>query len=100
MRPRLAFYGSTPAYKVILDVHGWGDLQPELNRLSKTGDWATMSALITEEMIDVFSVQGTPDEIGPIVKARYGDLVQRISFDTSAKLDADRVAQVIAGLRA
>ena len=39
MRPRLAFYGSTPAYKVILDVHGWGDLQPELNRLSKTGDW-------------------------------------------------------------
>ena len=32
MRPRLAFYGSTPAYKVVLDVHGWGDLQPELNR--------------------------------------------------------------------
>ena len=59
MRPRLAFYGSTPAYKVILDVHGWGDLQPELNRLSKTGDWATMSALITDEMIDAFSVQGT-----------------------------------------
>ena len=64
MRPRLAFYGSTPAYKVILDVHGWGDLQPELNRLSKTGDWATMSALITDEMVDAFSVQGTPDEIG------------------------------------
>ena len=39
MRPRLAFYGSTPAYKVVLDAHGWGDLQPELNRLSKTGDW-------------------------------------------------------------
>jgi probable F420-dependent oxidoreductase len=43
MRPRLAFYGSTPAYKVVLDAHGWGDLQPELNRLSKTGDWATMA---------------------------------------------------------
>ena len=40
--PRLAFYGSTPAYKVVLDAHGWGDLQPELNRLSKRGDWATM----------------------------------------------------------
>ena len=64
MRPRLAFYGSTPAYKVILDVHGWGDLQPELNRLSKTGDWGAMSALITDEMVDAFSVQGTPDTIG------------------------------------
>jgi probable F420-dependent oxidoreductase len=99
MRPRLAFYGSTPAYKVILDVHGWGDLQPELNRLSKTGDWATMSSLITDEMVDAFSVQGTPDEIGPKVRARYGDLVQRISFDTSAQLDQDRVATVLAGLR-
>jgi probable F420-dependent oxidoreductase len=100
MRPRLAFYGSTPAYKVILDVHGWGDLQPELNRLSKTGDWATMSSLITDEMLDAFAVQGTPDEIGPLVHARYGGLVQRISFDTNARLDADAVAAVLAGLRA
>ena len=99
MRPRLAFYGSTPAYRVILDMHGWGDLQPELNRLSKSGDWTTMSSLITDEMVDAFSVRGTPDEIGPRVRARYGDLVQRVSFDTSAQLDADRVAGVLAGLR-
>jgi probable F420-dependent oxidoreductase len=100
MRPRLAFYGSTPAYKVILDVHGWGDLQPELNRLSKTGDWAAMSKLITDEMVDAFSVQGTPDSIGDIVKKRYGDLVQRVSFDTSAQLDPERAARAIAGIRA
>jgi probable F420-dependent oxidoreductase len=100
MRPRLAFYGSTPAYKVILDVHGWGDLQPELNRLSKDGDWATMSSLITDEMVDAFCVQGTPDEIGPIVRRRYGDLVQRVSFDTNTALDPDRAARVMAGIRA
>jgi probable F420-dependent oxidoreductase len=100
MRPRLAFYGSTPAYKVILDVHGWGDLQPELNRLTKTGDWGAMSALITDEMVDAFCVLGTPDDIGPRVLARYGDLVQRVSFDTSTRLDTDRVARVLAGLRA
>jgi probable F420-dependent oxidoreductase len=100
MRPRLAFYGSTPAYKVILDVHGWGELQPELNRLSKTGDWAAMSALITDDMVDAFSVQGTPDTVGAIVRKRYGDLVQRISFDTSARLDPARAARVLAGLRA
>jgi probable F420-dependent oxidoreductase len=99
MRPRLAFYGSTPAYKVILDVHGWGDLQPELNRLTKTGDWGAMSALITDEMVDAFCVLATPDEIGPTVRARYGDLVQRVSFDTSTRLDTDRVTRVLAGLR-
>jgi probable F420-dependent oxidoreductase len=99
MRPRLAFYGSTPAYKVILDVHGWGDLQPELNRLSKTGDWKTMSALITDEMVDAFAVEGTPDSLGPAVRARYGDLVQRVSFDTNSRLDADKAQQVIAGIR-
>ena len=100
MRPRLAFYGSTPAYKVILDVHGWGDLQPELNRLSKTGDWGAMSALITDEMVDAFSVQGTPDTIGPIVRERFGDLVQRVSFDTSTKLAPEQVARALAALRA
>jgi probable F420-dependent oxidoreductase len=99
MRPRLAFYGSTPAYKVILDVHGWGDLQPELNRLSKTGDWGAMSALITDEMVDAFSVSGTTDGIGAVIRERYGDLVQRVSFDTGTRLDPSRAAQVMAGLR-
>ena len=39
-RRLLAFYGSTPAYRPVLDIHGWGDLQPELNTLSKRGKWA------------------------------------------------------------
>jgi len=99
MRPRLAFYGSTPAYKVVLETHGWGELQPELNRLSKTGDWATMSALITDEIVDTFAVSGTPEQIAPRMQERYGDIAQRVSFDTPARLGADRVARVIAGFR-
>ena len=43
---QIAFYGSTPAYKPVLAVHGWGDLQLELNRLSKVGQWDAMGALI------------------------------------------------------
>ena len=46
---QLAFYGSTPAYKVVLDAHGWGDLQPELNRLSKDGRWDVMASLIDDD---------------------------------------------------
>ncbi len=99
IRPRLAFYGSTPAYKVVLDAHGWGDLQPELNRLSKTGDWPAMSALITDEMVDVFAVAGRPEDIGPIMQQRFGGIVQRTSFDSSVPLTPERTAAVIATFR-
>ncbi|HWS46514.1 MAG TPA: LLM class F420-dependent oxidoreductase [Acidimicrobiia bacterium] len=99
MRPRLAFYGSTPAYKVVLDAHGWGDLQPELNRLSKTGDWKAMAALVTDEIVDAFVTSGTPEEIGPRVRARYGSVVQRVSFDTPAPMTPERVARTLAGFR-
>jgi hypothetical protein len=70
-----------------------------LNRLSKTGDWGKMSALITDEMVDAFSVSGTTDGIGAAIRGRYGDLVQRVSFDTGTRLDPSRAAQVMAGLR-
>lgn len=100
IRPRLAFYGSTPAYRVVLDVHGWGDLQPELNTLSKRGDWATMTTLITDEMLDAFVVAGRPEEIAAQVRARYGDALQRVSFDMPNDLDAERFARVLAGFRA
>jgi probable F420-dependent oxidoreductase len=99
MRPRLAFYGSTPAYKIVLETHGWGDLQPELNRLSKAGDWAAMSALITDDIVDTFVTCGPTDEIGARVKTRYGALVQRVSFDTPDTLAPERVARIIAGFR-
>jgi probable F420-dependent oxidoreductase len=99
LRPRLAFYGSTPAYKIVLDAHGWGELQPELNRLSKTGDWKTMSSLVTDEIVDTFAVLGRPEDIGALVRKRYGDLVQRVSFDTPDTLEPERVARVMEGFR-
>ena len=39
---RIAFYGSTPAYKNVLGVHGWGEMQIELNGMSKQGKWQEM----------------------------------------------------------
>lgn len=98
-RPRVAFYASTPAYKVVLDAHGWGDLQPELNRLSKAGDWAGMAARIDDEILDAFVVCGPAAEVGPTIRARYGDVVHRVSFDASAALSPEQAATIIAALR-
>ena len=98
-RAQLAFYGSTPAYKVVLDAHGWGDLQPELNRLSKTGDWASMGSMIDDEMLNTFAVVGPPGEVATVMQARYEGLVDRIAFNAPYRSDPTAWAETLAGFR-
>ncbi|WP_418064044.1 TIGR03617 family F420-dependent LLM class oxidoreductase [Pimelobacter simplex] len=74
VRGLLAFYGSTPAYRPVLDVEGWSDLQPELNRLSKTGDVAAMTALVDDRMLATLAVTGTPEECAAEIGRRFGDV--------------------------
>ena len=98
-RNRIAFYGSTPAYKEVLGVHGWGDLQGELNVMSKQGKWQEMGELITDEMLNTFGVMGEPDILVDEIKRRYGDFTDRTSGGFTF-VDADRRRQMIADLRA
>jgi probable F420-dependent oxidoreductase len=94
VRNLVAFYGSTPAYKPVLDVHGWGDLQPELNALSKRGDWATMGSLITDEMVDTIAVHGTPAQCAAEIVARYGQWAERVcAYFPFYKADDDLIAE-------
>ena len=69
-RRLLAFYGSTPAYRPVLDVHGWGDLQPELHILSKRGQWAEMGALISDEVLTTIAACGSPQDIAAHIRRR------------------------------
>jgi probable F420-dependent oxidoreductase len=80
VKKQIAFYGSTPAYKVVLDAHGWGDLQPELNRLSKIGRWDEMGELIEDPILDAFAVVGEPDQAIAAMKARFGDIIDRTTM--------------------
>ena len=99
VRTQMGFYGSTPAYTRVLELHGWGDVHPELNRLSKSGGWAEMGALVTDEMVDAFAVKGTADELPGLVRARYGDLVDRISFNAPYRRGPERWASVLEEFR-
>jgi probable F420-dependent oxidoreductase len=67
---QIAFYGSTPAYRIMLEHHGWGHLQPELNRMSKQGQWLDMIALVTDDMLDTVGVAGRPAEVGRRLRER------------------------------
>jgi len=99
VREQIAFYGSTPAYRGVLDKHGWGDLQTELNALSKQGEWVTMGTLIDDEMLDAFAVIAEPEQLGPALHARYGDIVDRISFYAPYQSDPERWNEVLASLK-
>jgi len=84
---QIAFYGSTPAYKPVLGVEGWGDLQPELNTLSKQGKWDEMGLLITDDILDKFAVVGEPDEVIGKFKARFEGMVDRTTLSVPARDD-------------
>ena len=94
---QIAFYGSTPAYKPVLDSIDAGDLQPQLNAMSKQGRWAEMGTLIDDTMIREFAVMGAPEHIAGEIKTRYGDIVDRTSAAYAQLPKADQ-ARIIAEL--
>ena len=101
VREQIAFYGSTPAYRQVLDLHGWGDLQDELNRHVQGGP---------------LEGDGRPDRrrdargrspwsprstrSAGALKARWGDVLDRISFYAPYEADPSQWDEVIADLKA
>lgn len=77
-RKQIAFYASTPAYRGVLDVHGWGELQTELHRLSRRGDWDLMGSLIDDAMLDTFAVVAPIDEVAQKILRRCAGAIDRV----------------------
>ena len=98
-KQQIAFYGSTPAYRGVLELHGWGGLQDDLNKMSKEGKWAEMGELITDEILDTFAVVAEPEKLADGMNARYGDIVQRLSFYAPYASDPDRWKAVMDDLK-
>ncbi len=95
-RRQIAFYGSTPAYKGVLERHGWGDLQPELNTLSKRGEWERMGEMIDDDVLAAFAVVAPPDQVADEVLARYQGVIDRISFYLPYQAPPETVAAMLA----
>jgi hypothetical protein len=70
----IAFYASTPAYKPVLDLHGWGDIQPEMLRLSKLGRWQEMGTLLTDDILNSFCVVGNAAACAREINRRFTGL--------------------------
>jgi probable F420-dependent oxidoreductase len=79
-RSQIAFYGSTPAYSAVFELHGWHDLQPQLAKLVREGKHAEMPKLISDEVLAEFSIRGSYDEVADLMRAKYDGLCQRVGF--------------------
>ena len=100
VKQQIAFYGSTPAYRPVLELHGWGELQDELNAMSKRGAWEEMAPLIDDEMLRTFAVIGTPEDAVAELQRRYGDIATRITLPIPDGDDTARWAPIFETLRA
>ncbi|BBY63081.1 TIGR03617 family F420-dependent LLM class oxidoreductase [Mycolicibacterium helvum] len=97
-RMLLAFYGSTPAYRPVLDAHGWGDLQPELNAMSKQGRWQEMATLIDDEMLHTIAACGTPAEVAAHIRDRVDGVSDRICLYQPGPIAVESLAEIIDAL--
>jgi len=96
VRYRVAFYGSTPTYRGVFDLHGVSDLGVKLTEMSKQGQWNQMAAQVPDDVLDLVVARATYDELPAAVEKRYGGIVDSVSIDfapgTSPPRSASRAA--------
>lgn len=99
LRSMVAFYGSTPAYRPVLDDIGVGDLQPRLREMTRAGEWHRLPELVDDELVDQLTVVGDPDHVGATLRDRYAGRVDRLSLTFVQELPMVALETVSAALR-
>jgi probable F420-dependent oxidoreductase len=98
-RAQIAFYGSTPDYLPVLQLHGWEGVHETLHAGSRRGQWAEMAAAVDDDMLRTFAVIGTPEEVAAQLVERYSGLVTRLSFSANYPVTPEMWADLLAALR-
>lgn len=98
-RKQIAFYGSTPAYRRVLDLHGWGDLHTELHRLSLQGEWDMMGALVDDEILGEFAVVAPLDKVAAAIRDRCDGVIDRVLVGFPSSVDEQTVIEILEELR-
>jgi probable F420-dependent oxidoreductase len=98
VREQIAFYGSTPAYRGVLELHGWAGLSDELHELSLQGRWMEMGTIIGDDVLNAFAVVAEPGKVAVELLRRYGDIMTRMTLYTPYAVDPAATEQIAADL--
>ncbi len=98
MRQLVAFYASTPAYRGVLEIHGWGDLQTEVQKLVKADRWSETGDLIDDQVLNAFVTIGDAASVGEQLASRFGDIVDRVNL-SSRTASTDEMATIVDRLK-
>jgi probable F420-dependent oxidoreductase len=98
VRDWLSFYGSTPAYRPVLEMMGYGDLQPRLKALSKLGKWEEMSSMIPDELLEAIAIVGEPHEIAKEINVRYVDVADHVTVHIPGVVTQSSYAGIVKNL--
>ena len=79
-RVQIAFYGSTPAYAPVFELHGWTGVSERLHQLQRAGDMAAMSATITDRMLEDYAVTSTWEDLPATLARKYRGVADRLIF--------------------
>ena len=99
VRKRVALYGSTRTYTLILALHGLEELGAKLHMMSTQGRWNEMAAEVTDDVVRIFAACGTYDEIVRAVEARFGGLADAIEVNFPAGTPAGLQRELLTELR-
>lgn len=86
-RAQVGFYASTPAYRVMLDIHGWGEVQPRLQALVREQRWTELPAAVPEEMVAAFVCSGSPADVATQLRTRSAG-VDRLALSLFSSAEA------------
>jgi probable F420-dependent oxidoreductase len=99
VRQRVAFYGSTPGYRHVLDHHGLGELFEALHARARENAWGAMPALVDDDVLALFAVRGSsPAAIATEIRARVGGVADRVSL-VGERPDLELWSEIAAALR-
>jgi probable F420-dependent oxidoreductase len=99
VRYRVAFYGSTPAYRGVFDLHGIGDLGVKLNAMSRQGQWNEMAREVSDDVLDLFVAQAPYEGLAEAVEKRFGGIVDSVGVDFVDGTPASVRRETIAALK-
>jgi alkanesulfonate monooxygenase SsuD/methylene tetrahydromethanopterin reductase-like flavin-dependent oxidoreductase (luciferase family) len=80
VRQQISFYASTPSYRSVFELHGWGEIGEQLSRMAARKDWASMPSLISDEIVDLFATTAAPEDLAAALKERYAGIAERINL--------------------